>query len=104
MQDPETLGVVVIAMVMNCTTGVNKKSGKIDIISAAERNLGLKDETGEKLHGILAGAVSSSQVPALCRALSEFEDYFFVFYYVFQTLEGVEHFSFSLSLFGFLTF
>lgn len=93
-----------IAMVMNCAAGVNKNSRKIDIISGAERNLGLKDETGKKLHGIRAGAVSSSQVPALCRALSEFQDYFYVFYYVFQTLEGVERFSFSIFLFGFLTF
>lgn len=53
-----------IAMVIDCSAGLDKNSRKIDIIiSAAKRFLGLKDVTGEGLHGILTGAVLSSQFP-----------------------------------------
>lgn len=70
VQDPDTLVVKkvdilsFIAMALNCTAGVAKISRKINInLSAAERFLGMKDETGEEQHGILNGAaVLSSQV------------------------------------------
>ena len=70
VQDPDTLVeqkvdiLSFIAKVINCTAGVAKNSRKINIsLSAAERFLGMKDETGEELHGILNGAeVPSSQV------------------------------------------
>lgn len=57
-------------MVINCTARVDKNSRLIDIISAAEHLLGLKDVMDEGLHRVLAGADPSCQVPS--RVLSAF--------------------------------
>jgi hypothetical protein len=55
--------VAFIAMVINGTAKVERRSRKIDImVNAAERLQGLKDFSAEELHGILSQAVPPSQV------------------------------------------
>ena len=52
-----------IAIVINGTAKVERRSRKIEIIvETAERFLGLKDFSAKELHGILSQAVPPSQV------------------------------------------
>jgi hypothetical protein len=55
-----------IAMVINCTAEMERKSQKIDVVvAAAEKFLGVGDLTSEELQGVLSGSVPSSQVVGL---------------------------------------
>jgi hypothetical protein len=45
-----------IAMVINCTAEMERRSQKIDVV-AAEKYLGVRDLTSEELQGVLGGIV-----------------------------------------------
>jgi hypothetical protein len=48
-----------IAMVINCTAGMERKSQTIEfVVAAAERYLGVRDLPSEELQGVLSGNVS----------------------------------------------
>ena len=57
------------AIGINCTAGVDKNSGRIAIISAAERFLGLKDVKDKELCEVLTRAVSLLSGPRTCVGL-----------------------------------
>ena len=51
-----------IAMVINCTAGMDQKSQKIEVVvAAAEKYLGVRDLTAEELQDVLSGDVPSFQ-------------------------------------------
>ena len=53
-------------MVINCTAGMECKSQKIEeVVTAAERYLGVRDLMSEELQGVLSGGVPSFQVVGL---------------------------------------
>ena len=54
-----------IAMVINCTAGMELKSLKIEFVVAAAEYLGVRDLTSEKLQGVLSGGVPSFQAVGL---------------------------------------
>ena len=55
-----------IAMVINCTAGIERKSQKIEVVvAAAERYMGVQDLTSEELQGVLSGGVTSFQAVGL---------------------------------------
>ena len=55
-----------IAMVINCTAGMERKSQKIEVdMAAVEGYLGVRDLTSEELQGVLSGGVTSFQVVGL---------------------------------------
>ena len=55
-----------IAMVINCTAGMERKLQKIEVVvAAAERYLDVRDLTSEELEGVLIGDVPSFQVVGL---------------------------------------
>ena len=57
---------VFIAMVINCTAGMECNSQKITfVVAAAERYLGVQDLTSEELEGVLSGGVPSFQAVGL---------------------------------------
>ena len=55
-----------IAMVINCTAGMERKLQEIEVVvAAAERYLGVRDFTSEEFQGVLSGGVPSFQVVGL---------------------------------------
>ena len=51
-----------MAMFVNCTTGMERKSKRTDVVVAAlEKYLGIQDFTAEELQDVLNNSVSSSQ-------------------------------------------
>ena len=55
-----------IAMVINCSAGMERKSQKnLVVVAATEKYLGVRDLTSEELQGVLSGGVPSFQVVGL---------------------------------------
>jgi hypothetical protein len=51
-----------IAMVINCTAGMDQKSQKIEVVvAAAEMYLGVRDLTAQELQDVLSGDAPSFQ-------------------------------------------
>ena len=55
-----------MAMVVNCTAGIEQKSQRIDVVMAtAGKDLGVREFTAEELKGVLNDSVPSSQAAGL---------------------------------------